>query len=189
MDIKNIMVIGVGSSTGVGDLDLITRVQNRDLSYTIVDALFNSSDIDTKPRYNLSIITYPSQSPYLPAHVPANRVAHKTSDFSSTSLVSVFAGQDLVISTIAEGAHDLQVRIINAAVDAGVRHFIPYEFGQDSLNTGVQERIPQGAIHAKTLDYLRHVSSTNDAFDWVAVAVGCVLDSMLVSGDLGFDLQ
>jgi hypothetical protein len=108
-------------------------VQNRDLSYTIVNALFNSSDIDTKPRYNLTIITYPSQSPYLPAHVPANRVAHKTSNFSSTSLVSVFAGQDLVINTIAGGDYDLRVRVINAAVNTGVRHFIPYEFGQDSL--------------------------------------------------------
>jgi hypothetical protein len=113
----------------------------------------------------------------------------RTSDFSSSSLESAFAGHDLIISTISGGDYDLQVRIIDAAVASGVRRFIPHEFGQDSLSKGVQERIPRSTVRARVIDYLRHVSDTTAAFEWVAVAIGCILDSMLISGDLGFDLQ
>jgi hypothetical protein len=137
----------------------------------------------------MSILTYPSHSPYLPKHIPLSAIFHKTSDFTSSSLESVFAGHDLIISTISGGDYDLQIRIIDAAVASGVRWFMPHEFGQDSLNKSVQERIPRSMVRAKVIDYLRHVSDTISAFEWVAVATGCILDSMLISGDLGFDLQ
>ncbi|KAF2795208.1 isoflavone reductase family protein [Melanomma pulvis-pyrius CBS 109.77] len=172
MDTKKIVVIG-----------------NQDLSYAIIGALFAPPTKDGKPAYCISVLTYPSHSPYIPPHVPPNAIDHRTSDFSSQSLESVFAGQNLVISTIAGGDYDLQVRIIDAAIAAGVKRFIPHEFAQDSLNRGLQERIPRSQTRARIIDYLRGVSITHTAFEWVAVAVGCILDKMLVSGDLGFDLQ
>ncbi|KAF2703332.1 hypothetical protein K504DRAFT_485896 [Pleomassaria siparia CBS 279.74] len=141
------------------------------------------------PFHHLSILTYPSQSLYLPPHVPSNAIHHRTSDFSSSSLESAFAGQDLVITTISGGDYEAQVRIIDAAVAAGVRQFMPHEFGQDSLCKGVQERIPRNAAQFRIIGYLRNVSLTHPNFEWVAVAVGCILDGMLVSGDLGFDIQ
>lgn len=79
--------------------------------------------------------------------------------------------------------------MIDAAIAVGVRRFMPHEFGQDSMNTGVQERIPPNAVRARLVDRLRCAHGTSTLLEWVAVAVGCILDSMLASGDIGFDLQ
>lgn len=116
-------------------------------------------------------------------------VRHKTSDFTPASLAREFAGQELVISTIAGCNYHLQATIIDAAIAAGVRRFIPHEFGYDTLNEKVQARSSKGTDRAKVIEYLRHAHKTNTSFEWVAVAVGCVLDTMLLTGDLGFDME
>jgi hypothetical protein len=139
--------------------------------------------------YHVAVLTYPSQSPYLPPDVPANPVEHKTTDFSASSLKLAFAGQDLVISTVAGSDYDLQVRIINAVVEAGVKRYMPDEFGHDSLNKRIQERMPRVAARAKTIGYLRNLSSSRGTeFEWAAIACGYVLDTALISGNFGIDM-
>lgn len=139
--------------------------------------------------HRISVLTYTNQSPFLPSHVPQTGIEHKTSDFSAASLQSAFAGQDLVISTMAGGDYDLQVRIIDAAVAARVKRFIPHEFAQDNLNGRLQLRTPRSVEHAKVIRYLRRASASTSSFEWVAVATGCTLDAALVNGELGFDME
>jgi hypothetical protein len=82
------------------------------------------------------------------------------------------------------------MRIIDAAVAAGVKRFMPHEFGQDSLNLGIQQRLPRTVGRASVIEYLRRMSDNPcSAFTWVAVAVGCILGTAILNGDLGFDLQ
>jgi hypothetical protein len=49
----------------------------------------------------------------------------------------------------------------------------------------VQGRISGGAERAKVIKYL----SSSQAIEWVGIAVGCILDTALMSGNLGFDLE
>jgi hypothetical protein len=117
-------------------------------------------------------------------------IEHKTSDFTSKSLQDAFAGQDLVISTMSGGDYQLQIRIIDALVAAGVTRFIPDEFGHDTLNPGIQARIPKCAGRAKVLEHLQNnISIANTNFDWIGIATGYTLDTNLISGDMGFDMQ
>ncbi|KAF2261733.1 isoflavone reductase family protein [Lojkania enalia] len=172
MAINNILVIG-----------------NRDLSRTIVSTLIASSPETTTSSYRVSVLTYPSQTPYLPPNIPAGLVEHKVSDFSRASLESTFAGIDLVICTIAGSDFDFQVRLSEAMVAAGVRRFIPHEFGHDTFNSAVEQRVSSTFQRRSVLNYLNQSSSADPQFQWKAIAMGCILDSMLLSGDLGFDLQ
>ncbi|KAF2649347.1 hypothetical protein K491DRAFT_708210 [Lophiostoma macrostomum CBS 122681] len=173
MTIKQILVIG-----------------NRDLSYAIVGALLPPLSHGGDPSPIITVLTNPFQTPYLPPHVPKDKVQHKTTDFTPPSLHSAFVGQDLVICTIAGADYDFQMRIIDAAVAAGVKRFMPHEFGQDSLNIRIQGRTPRTVGRASVIEYLRRLSDNpRSAFTWVAVAVGCILDTALMNGDLGFDLQ
>jgi hypothetical protein len=56
-------------------------------------------------------------------------------DYSSLdSLVSALRGQDAVVSTMGTLVLDRQLLLIDAAAAAGVRRFIPSEFGSDSTN-------------------------------------------------------
>ncbi|KAF2477025.1 uncharacterized protein BDR25DRAFT_43189 [Lindgomyces ingoldianus] len=172
MDIRNVLIIG-----------------NRQLSFSILSALLQKSLTDVSTPYHVSVLTYPSQTPWLPPNTPPNLVEHRTSDFSVPSLESSFSGQDMVINTIAGGDYNFQARVIDAAVLAGVKRFVPHEFGHDSLNEAVHERLPRSADRAKVVRYLHDLSRTHLDFEWAAVSVGCILDHVLVAGDLGFDMQ
>jgi hypothetical protein len=88
------------------------------------------------------------------------------------------------------GDFELQVRLIDAMVAAGVKRFIPHEFGHDTLNPGIQARIPKYAGRAKVLEHLENnVSKSSPGFDWIGIATGYTLDTNLISGQMGFDMQ
>ena len=102
---------------------------------------------------------------------------------------SAFTGQDLIIGTTAGGDFHQQISIIDAAIAAGVKRFMPNEFGHDTLNKGIEARIIKSAGRAKVLQYLQKVSTDMPDFEWVGVATGYTLDTGLISGNLGFDLE
>lgn len=164
--------------------------QNWELCLAIVNALIPSSFRRDNFKCQVSVLTYPSQTLALPPHVSPYAIEHKTSDFSRKSLQDAFAGQSIVINTMSGGDFDLQIRIIDALVAAGVNRFIPHEFGHDTLNQGIQERIPKYAGRAKVLEHLQNnVSEANPDFDWIAIATGYMLDTNLISGNMGLDFQ
>ena len=104
-------------------------------------------------------------------------VAVKKVDYDSLeSLKEALEGQDAVVSAIATVAVGSQNVLIDAAVQAGVKRFLPSEFG---LNTRIVEgtaigKILQGKI--KTVDYLDEKSKENPSFTWTGVASGLFLD-------------
>jgi hypothetical protein len=99
------------------------------------------------------------------------------------------AGQDLIISTMSGGDSEHQIPIIDAAIAAGVKRFIPDEFGHDSMNKQIQSRIPKYAGRAKVIAHLQNMREEHPDFEWTAVATGFTLDTQLISGNMGFDLE
>lgn len=95
---------------------------------------------------------------------------------------------DLIISTVSGGSFDEQKRIIDSAVEAGVPRFVPPEFGHDSLNEQIQNRLPPSRERARTIEYLRQLAK-DGRISWVAIATGVTLDRGILSGHLGFDLK
>ncbi|CAO2653347.1 Nn.00g027580.m01.CDS01 [Neocucurbitaria sp. VM-36] len=170
-------------------IEKILLLGNWELCLTIVNALFPSTTPSGDLEYGVTVLTYPSQTLALPPHVPDSAVQHKKSDFSSQSLQAALAGQDLVISTMSGGDSELQTRIIDAAVAAGVKRFIPHEFGHNTLNKEIQARISKYAGRAKVIDHLKHVSKAKPGFEWTGIATGYTLDTNLISGDLGLDME
>lgn len=81
------------------------------------------------------------------------------------------------------------MRIIEAAIAAGVRRFMPHEFGHDTLNKGISSRILKSAGRAKVIEHLRAASKSTANFEWVGVATGYTLDTGLISGNMGIDLE
>lgn len=162
-------------------------MQNWDLCVAIIDALIPSEQSASR-QYEVTVVTYLSQSLSLPPHVSPSMIQHQRSDFSLGSLQAAFAGHDVVISTISGGDSELQMRIVDAVVSAGVSRFIPHEFGHDTLNKGIQSRITKYAGRGKVIEYLQSISQKNPEFEWSAIATGYTLDTNLISGDLGLDM-
>jgi hypothetical protein len=98
-------------------------------------------------------------------------------------------GQDVIISTMSGGDSEQQIRIIDAAIAAGVTRFIPDEFSHDTMNKQIQARIPKHSGRAKVIAHLQHSQEAYPDFSWTAIATGYTLDTQLISGNMGFDME
>ncbi|KAI9897905.1 hypothetical protein N3K66_007761 [Trichothecium roseum] len=97
-------------------------------------------------------------------------------DFSSSEQMRPsLVGVDVVISCLATVAIDSQNPLIDAAEAAGVRRFIPAEFGMNTPNPQCQ-KLPVGAWKQSAQRYLANKHESNPAFTYTAVATGAFLD-------------
>ncbi|RMZ69865.1 hypothetical protein GMOD_00008797 [Pyrenophora seminiperda CCB06] len=170
-------------------IEKVMILGNWELCLTITAALLTSKSQPTASQCHVTVLTCPSQTLYLPSHISSSDVVHKKSDFSTASLLEVFAGHDLIVNTMSSGDSELQIRIIDAAVIAGVKRFIPNEFGYDTLNKGIQNRIPKYAGRAKVIHKLQRMSSFDPDIEWTAIATGYTLDTNLINGNMGLDME
>ncbi|RYP93259.1 hypothetical protein DL770_000634 [Monosporascus sp. CRB-9-2] len=136
-----------------------------------------------KAGYKVTVFAREDSTSTFPSEVPVRKV-----DYGSVeSLKPALKGQDAVVSTLATIAVGSQNPLIDAAVEAGVKRFIPSEFG---INTRIVEgtaigQLLQGKI--KTVDYLEEKSKANPGFTWTGVSSGLFFDWGLVYGSIGFD--
>ncbi|KAI1747348.1 NAD(P)-binding protein [Xylaria castorea] len=122
------------------------------------------------------------------AAIPAG-VKWVQSDYTSTSLVEAFKGQDAVVSTISTMNVKQQVTIIDAAVAAKVKRFIPSDFGSDS--SVEDEAHVTGFLKDKqeVVKYLR--TKEADGLSWTSLVTGPWVDWLLEEGHglLGVDIR
>ncbi|KAI0599094.1 hypothetical protein F4775DRAFT_139213 [Biscogniauxia sp. FL1348] len=158
--IKNVVVVG-GSGT---------------LGKPVVDEL-------VKAGFQVTVFTRENSSSTFPAGVNSKKVNYE----SVESLTSALQGQDAVVSTIATAAIGGQHPIVDAAVAAKVKRFIPSEFG---VNTRILGDLPIGKIlqgKIQTLDYIDAKSKENPDFSWTGISTGPFFDWGLPRGLVGFD--
>jgi len=116
---------------------------------------------------------------------PAAKVV--STDYSTESLLEIFKGQDVVLSVVGVGGFAEQTKIIDAAVKAGVRRFIPSEFGSDTTEAQHIKLVPFFAGKKQVVDYLK--SKEAEGMSWTAIVNGPLFDWGLKTGFLDFDLQ
>jgi len=108
-----------------------------------------------------------------------------TADYSShDSLVSAFKGADVVVSALASVAIASQTKLIDAAVEAGVKRFMPSEFGADTFNEKGR-KLPVYRAKIAVTDYLQEMAKEGK-IEWTAVLGGPFLDWGLKGGLFGF---
>lgn len=105
------------------------------------------------------------------------RAVHSADYDDVESLRSLLAGQDAVVSTLGSAALGAQQRnLADAALAAGIRRFIPSEFG---INTrGVRGETIGKIVAAKTsqVDDLMIKSEQNPHFTWTGLSNGMFFD-------------
>lgn len=94
-------------------------------------------------------------------------------DYSRASLVSAFKGQHAVVNTITMPDFEEQKNIIDAAVEAGVKRFIPAEFGIDTSKEKAVEIMTFLCMKPQIIQYLR---SIQDKISWTAIITGFFFD-------------
>lgn len=127
-----------------------------------------------EPSFKVSALTRASSQATFPEHAKVLRT-----DYTEASLIEAFTGQDVVVSAVGATAVTDQKKYIDAAVKAGVKRFLPSEFGIDGLSKASQEVLPLVKTKIEVLDYLKVQEAagltwtalvTGLLFDWVSVA-------------------
>ena len=95
-------------------------------------------------------------------------------DYTHASLVAAFKGQDAVVSTISTSSLTEQKRVIDAAVEAGVKRFIPSEFGWDTSGDVALEVAPCTVMKRDPVAYLREKEETG--MSWTSICNGLWMD-------------
>ncbi|KAH7088479.1 oxidoreductase CipA-like protein [Paraphoma chrysanthemicola] len=107
---------------------------------------------------------------------PHTNLTVKSVDFTSVpSLCEALEGVEVVVSCVATSAMGSQNPLIDACIAAGVRRFIPAEFGMDSQNPHAMQ-LPPCAMKVATQTYLREQSRLHTEFTWTTIANGLFLD-------------
>jgi len=160
--IKNVIIIGAGGNLGP----------------TILSAFAADS------RFTTSILARTSSKSTFPSHLKVHKISD---DYPEAELLEAFKGQDAIISTIATANAGQQKSIIDTAIKAGVKRFVPSEFGSDTRNEKAMAILPQYFAGKKdTVDYLQ--SKEKDGLTWTAFVTGPFFD-LAMKGYMGFDLQ
>lgn len=127
--LKNVALIGASGSVGK----------------VLVDAFLNDK------RFNVTILRRGSSSATYPSEFKVVDVDYD----SLESLTAALAGQDAVVSTINSAAPvDTQKKFIDAAIAAGVKRFVPSEFGC-GLDNELNQTLPVFAPKIAIQKYLK----------------------------------
>ncbi|KAI0456791.1 hypothetical protein F5B21DRAFT_466751 [Xylaria acuta] len=111
------------------------------------------------------------------------------SDYKFASLVDAFEGQDAVVSTVSTITVQKQVSIIDAAVAAKVKRFIPSDFGSD---TSVDDEDNTAGFLRDKQEVVRYLRTKEaDGLSWTSLCTGPWVDWMLEEGNglLGIDVR
>jgi putative NADH-flavin reductase len=98
-------------------------------------------------------------------------------DFPSSSLEAVLSDQDAVVVTIPGTNTALQKKLADAAVKAGVKRFIPADFGSvDSDSERAKDWVPLYVDKYELRQYLQILAEKNKSFSWTALVCGHFFD-------------
>ena len=183
MAVKNVAIAGV-SPLSRSLLAIITSLTEPsqatgNTGSAILKALLTSNTI------NITILTR-SDSPNKDSF-PTN-VTIRSIDYSTIStVVDALKGQDIVISALNHVALSQQRTLLDACVSAGVKRFIPSEYGSDTLNPNAAV-LPLFASKKTEQRYLAELAAAGK-ISYTIVINGPFLDFGLDHGFLGPDLR
>lgn len=120
-----------------------------DVGSVILDKLVGSG------KFNVKVLRRPGSKLSVPAGIDVAEV-----DFTSLdSLKSALAGQDAVISAVGTAGLESQLLLVDAAASAGVKRFIPSDFGADLENPKARQ-LPVFGLKVKVENHLIETAKT-----------------------------
>lgn len=146
--------------------------------------------LQAEPSFTVSVLSRNSSKSTFPDDVKVIKV---DDDYPVDQVSAALAGQDAVVSAIPGRPYTTHVRIIDAAVQAGVKRYIPSEYGNNTC-AAAREMIPLYADKAKSFAHLQERQRQQEQqgqgqqLTWTAIHAGQFFDWGLEAGWLDFDI-
>ncbi|KAF2461303.1 NmrA-like family protein [Lineolata rhizophorae] len=143
---KNILIVGAGGSLGSNLLQGLLA----------------------EPTFTVTALQRASSKSQLPASLPIITIPD---DYPKEQLVATFTGRDVVVNAMTSTAVGEQKRFIDAAMAAGVRHYVASEYGLNNLNPAARSLSPVFDEKGRIREYLM-AQEGKSAMTWTAIACG-----------------
>lgn len=127
--------------------------------------------LSADPAFQLSILTRPNSKS---THPPNATLFPNPSNPTHAAYVEAFKDQDAIVSCLGFEGKKSEKAIIDAAVEAGVRRFLPSEYGVDNTDSAARQLSPVFDMKGATIEYLQ--SKEGSKLEWTAVPTGMLLD-------------
>lgn len=113
-----------------------------------------------------------------------SRIWHIQTSFAETELASLLKGKETVICCLTGADVHLSVSLVEAAQNAGVKKFLPSEYGLDTSNEKIRALLPPYQTRFEIQGRLKW-----SGMRWTAVYSGLILEEALkVNGVLDIDV-
>jgi uncharacterized protein YbjT (DUF2867 family) len=119
--------------------------------------------------FNVTVLSREGSSSTFPEGVKVVRADYSSVD----SLTKAFSGQDAVLSFVAGHVIGDQEKLIDAAIAAGVKRFLPSEYGSNTVDDRVRAIVPVFSAKKGAVDYLK---SKEDKISWSSIISGPFFD-------------
>lgn len=121
----------------------------------------------------MTVISRSDSTTSLPPGVHVKKV-----DFQSEeSLTAALAGQDVLVCAIGTMATSEQIKLVDAAVAAKVKRFIPSEYGLNTRTVGPSTKLGKMlGTKIKTVEYLIAKTEQFGWFSWTALGNNLFFD-------------
>ncbi|KAI1808705.1 NAD(P)-binding protein [Daldinia bambusicola] len=129
-----------------------------------------------KTDFQLTVLTRKGSNHTWPSNVTVKEVDYNSVD----SLTEALQGQDAVVSTITSESVGLQSNLVDAAVKAGVKRFIPSDFGSNTFNEKAA-KLPCYIPKVQIRERLEKAAAESD-LTWTVVINGIFLDWVIRVG-------
>lgn len=139
----------------------------------------------TDPSLTITVLTRASSTTTLPSNNNIRTVAVPDT-YPTASLIPAFTGQDVVISCLTTLSTPHQLRLIDAAVAAGVRRYVPSEYGLNNARADAQALCAVFAAKGAVQRYLRE---REDRIEWMSVSCGMWLRWSMAHDFLGMRVR
>jgi len=160
----------VGATGNIGPFIIAALLEHKD-HFTSITAVTHSNPDDAK---------------FHDLKSKGVKVVHAKFD-DKHSLVEAFKGVDAVVSTIGTAAAEEQVLLIDAAVEAGVKRFVPSEFGIDTSNPKISG-LPVFGAKVKVAHHIEELAKQGK-ITHTNIIISAFADWGLNVGFLGFNLK
>ncbi|KAI1416454.1 NmrA-like family protein [Hypoxylon sp. FL1857] len=144
---------------------------------------FVLEELKADPTFEVTVVSRKS-SATAPDGVKVLKLAD---DLPQSELEKAFAGQDAVVMTTNFQVFGQEGKFIDAAIKAGVKRFIPSEFGSNTRNQNTLAMFPMMGAKAKVVSELK--AKEGEGLTWTAICAGMIADTGLTTGFFGYDLK
>ncbi|KAH7119194.1 hypothetical protein EDB81DRAFT_952570 [Dactylonectria macrodidyma] len=133
-------------------------------------------------RFNVTILARKTMG-----GVPSGAVMEVVDFESASALTAALKGQDALVDATSVPDPTVAIRLMDAAVAAGVYRMIPAEFSSDPTNAKGRG-LPPFQGKAKALEHIKKLAD-NNKITWTAISNHAFLDWGLRMSFLGIDLR